>query len=114
MSLEQFEDGQSWAAIGVKPDPDTWLPKLTLFVTLQDTEVLTEECDDCGGDHAAIAALHLTPDAAVSAGLELIKSAQMVIKLSESLESKTLDERKEIINLYAQFNADDLGPLGPQ
>lgn len=105
MDPEHFTDSESWAAIGVKPDPDTWLPVLTLFVSLQDDQVLHEKCDDCGDDHPAVAALVLTPSAAITAGLELIKSAQMVTNLHESLMDKTLEERQEIISLYAQFNS---------
>lgn len=103
MDHSHFTDEESWAAIGVKPDPDTWLPVLTLFVALQEDQIDYGECDDCGGGFK-VASLNLTPSAAITAGLELIKSAQMVTQLQESLVDKTLEERQEIINLYAQFN----------
>lgn len=108
---EHDPENPFWLAVGIRPDPETYLPVLNIFIALPEGGTRPFEalpCEDCGGDHQGLATtVELSADAAISAGLELIRSGQMFNKLYASMEDKTVEERRDIVALYNMFNSGD-------
>lgn len=97
MYVDDFEiEGDSLEdllIIAVAADPDEWLPQIVLGIPYENED----------GDVDNVVPLSLTPEEAYQIGAYLIQAAGTVSSLYSELLEKTVEERKEIISLEAQF-----------
>lgn len=80
--------------IAVAADPETYLPRIVLGIPIDEDDEFQIE---------GIAPLTLSPEEAYQVGAYLIQAASTVSSFYTELIDKTLDERKEILDLESQF-----------
>lgn len=79
--------------IAVAADPEVWLPQIVIGIPIENEE----------GEIDNVAPVSLSPEEAYQIGAYLIQAAGTVSSLYTELLDKTVEERKEIISLEAQF-----------
>jgi hypothetical protein len=80
--------------IAVAADPETYLPRIVLGIPIDEDDEFQIE---------GIAPLTLSPEEAYQVGAYLIQAASTVSSFYTELIDKTLEERKEILDLESQF-----------
>lgn len=87
--------------IAVAADPETWLPQVVVGIPF-DTEG-DDDGDSPVSFSSGYAPLSLSPEEAYQIGAYLIQAASVVASFYTELIDKTVDERREIIELESQF-----------
>lgn len=87
--------------IAVAADPKSWLPQVVVGVP-----VATDDADDdspIAFVEAGYIPVTMSPEEALQVGAYLIQAASVVSSFYAELVDKTVEERKEIIELESQF-----------
>jgi hypothetical protein len=79
--------------IAVAADPEEWLPQIVIGIPVENED----------GEVDSVAPVSLTPEEAYQIGAYLIQAAGTVSSIYSELVEKTVEERKEILSLEAQF-----------
>lgn len=90
--------------IAIAMDPETWLPQVVLGVPLEQDEYWESWPID------GVAPVTMTPDEAYQVGAYLIQAASTVASYYTELLDRSMEERKEIIELEARFLGVDYLP----
>ena len=80
--------------IAVTADPETYLPRIVIGVPIDEDDEFQIK---------GIAPLSLSPEEAYQVGAYLIQAAATVSSFHSELIDKTVEERKEILDLESQF-----------
>lgn len=92
---EDDEEGTDIVVLASAVSNETWLPKVILAIPVEDPdeEPLLEGC----------VSVALSPEEALQIGTSLVTLASETMTLNFELQDKSIEERKEIVQLEAQF-----------
>lgn len=101
---EEFSSSDDAVLIAIALDPTTWLPQVVLGVPLEQDDLWETWPVD------GIAPVTMSPEEAYQIGAYLIQAATTVSSYYTELIDRSVEDRKEIIELEASFLGSEYFP----